>query len=108
MQTRKDANNTTTSTSVTEPPSDSSLAVNIFEIGSLGFYIIVGVVGGIFFLVVIIIILCVIVACLARSKDEPQSTPTAGTAQVRLHTLVQLQVQVPGKHIIVTGYVAKT
>ena len=63
--------------------SDSS---NIFEIGSLTFFVVVGAAGGIFSLVVIILILCITVSCLVLGTETSPPYTTTAPVQVQLQS----------------------
>ena len=79
------ANMTRTNSSVafTVTVSDS---INIFEIGGLIFFVVMGAAGGTGVLLVIILVLCIIVGCLVFGTERslPYTTTAAVTVQVQL------------------------
>ena len=81
------ANMTRTNDSVafTVTVSDS---VNIFEIGGLTFFVVVGAAGGTGVLLVIILVLCIIVGCLVFGTERslPYTTTATVTVQVQLQS----------------------
>ena len=71
------------SVALTVTVSDS---VNMFEIGGLTFFVVVGAAGGTGVLLVIILVLCIIVGCLVFGTERslPYTTTASVTVQVQL------------------------